>query len=66
MLIIVTKKRRLMACDFAGEANVLQLFMINDGKKKLPVAGCRCVSGSLIKKHKFRLIRDGDVLYDGE
>ncbi|EDW81488.2 uncharacterized protein Dwil_GK10998 [Drosophila willistoni] len=48
-----------------GEANVLQSFIINEGRKEVPVAGCRCTKGVLKKSHKFRLLRDGEVIYDG-
>ncbi|XP_068156098.1 translation initiation factor IF-2, mitochondrial isoform X1 [Drosophila tropicalis] len=48
-----------------GEANVLQNFIINEGRKEVPVAGCRCTKGVLKKSHKFRLLRDGEVIYDG-
>ena len=50
---------------FSGEANVLQLFIVTEGKKKVPIAGCRCTSGMLMKKQRFRLIRDDEILYDG-
>lgn len=45
---------------------MLQQFMINDGRKQVPVAGCRCVDGSLKKKEKFKLVRNGEVIYVGE
>lgn len=51
--------------EIVGEANVLQQFFINDGRKEVPVAGCRCVKGVLKKAHKFRLVRDDEVLYEG-
>ncbi len=50
---------------FAGEANVKQVFLINDGKKKLPVAGCRCTKGTLSRKKRFKLIRDDEEILDG-
>ncbi len=48
-----------------GEANVLEQFLINEGRTKVPVAGCRCVKGVLKKSGQFRLVRGQDVLYDG-
>ncbi|KAF6209514.1 hypothetical protein GE061_015261 [Apolygus lucorum] len=51
--------------ELVGEANVLQEFLINEGKNKIPVAGCRCVKGSLKKSSNFRLIRGEEVIYDG-
>ncbi|XP_011202629.2 translation initiation factor IF-2, mitochondrial [Bactrocera dorsalis] len=52
--------------EIVGEANVLQQFFINEGRKEVPVAGCRCVKGVLKKAHKFRLVRDDEVLYEGQ
>ncbi|XP_058455795.1 translation initiation factor IF-2, mitochondrial [Malaya genurostris] len=48
--------------EMIGEANVLQLFEINEGRKKLTVLGCRCVKGMLKKAAKYKLVRNGDVL----
>jgi len=45
---------------------VLQEFLINENKKKIPVAGCRCTSGTLKKAALFKVVRDNDtVLYRG-
>jgi len=51
--------------EVLGEANVLQNFLINEGRKEVPVAGCRCTKGVLKKAQKFRLLRDGEVVYNG-
>ncbi|EDW49131.1 translation initiation factor IF-2, mitochondrial isoform X1 [Drosophila sechellia] len=51
--------------EVLGEANVLQNFLINEGRKEVPVAGCRCTKGVLKKSQKYRLLRDGEVVYDG-
>uniref|UniRef100_A0A1A9ZFP7 Tr-type G domain-containing protein n=1 Tax=Glossina pallidipes TaxID=7398 RepID=A0A1A9ZFP7_GLOPL len=51
--------------EIVGEANVLQQFFITEGRKEIPVAGCRCTKGILKKSQKFRLLRDNEVLYDG-
>ncbi|XP_034115801.2 translation initiation factor IF-2, mitochondrial [Drosophila albomicans] len=48
-----------------GEANVLQNFFINEGRKEIPVAGCRCTKGVLKKSQRFRLLRDDEIIYDG-
>lgn len=51
---------------FKGEASVLQEFLINENKNKIPVAGCRCISGTLKKVAFFKVIRDSDeVIYKG-
>ncbi|XP_049877575.1 translation initiation factor IF-2, mitochondrial isoform X2 [Pectinophora gossypiella] len=52
--------------EILGEANVLQQFSVSEGKKRVPVAGCRCVKGSLQRNARYRLIRNGQVIYDGK
>uniref|UniRef100_A0A1I8P923 Tr-type G domain-containing protein n=1 Tax=Stomoxys calcitrans TaxID=35570 RepID=A0A1I8P923_STOCA len=52
--------------EVLGEANVLQQFSITEGRKEVPVAGSRCTKGVLKKSQKFRLVRNGEVIYDGE
>lgn len=49
-----------------GEANVLQEFEITEKKKKVKVAGCRCVKGILKKDAMYRLIREQETLYTGK
>nr|XP_026490978.1 translation initiation factor IF-2, mitochondrial [Vanessa tameamea] len=49
-----------------GEANVLQQFHVSEGKKKVPVAGCRCVKGSLVRNALYRVVRGQDVVYEGK
>ncbi|KAH8383212.1 hypothetical protein KR009_007336 [Drosophila setifemur] len=51
--------------EVVGEANVLQNFLINEGRKEVPIAGCRCTKGMLKKAQKFRLLRDGELVFDG-
>lgn len=49
-----------------GEADVLEEFLVGEGKKKkVPVAGCRCTKGALLRKERFRLVRDGEVVHEG-
>lgn len=50
----------------AGEAVVLQQFTVTEGKRKVPVAGARCVKGALHRDARFRLLRDGRVVHEGE
>ena len=50
-----------------GEAEIAQVFEINlKGKKKLPVAGCKVRNGTIAKGSKVTVLRDKEVLYDGE
>lgn len=51
--------------EVLGEATVLQQFFITEGKKEVPVAGCRCTKGVLKKAQKFRLMRGEEILYEG-
>lgn len=48
-----------------GEATVLQQFEINLGKKKIPVAGSKCVKGNLKRSGIYSLIRKGKVIFQG-
>lgn len=52
--------------DVVGEAEVQQIFLINERNRKIPVLGCRCVKGTLKKKLRYKIIRDDEVIYDGE
>jgi len=49
-----------------GEATILQLFDINlKQKQTMKIAGCRVTNG-LVEKQKFaRIIRNGNIVYDG-
>lgn len=51
---------------FTGEANVLQEFEITDKKKKVKVAGCRCIKGNLKKDAMYRLMREEKIIYTGK
>ena len=51
--------------ESVGEAIVLKTFALT-GSKKANVAGCRVKSGRLERKCVFRVLRDGEVVYEGE
>ncbi|XP_029176075.1 translation initiation factor IF-2, mitochondrial [Nylanderia fulva] len=63
---INTKLPPLDIEEVIGEANVLQEFEVTEKKKKVKVAGCRCVKGNLKKDAMYRLIREQEVLYTGK
>lgn len=52
--------------EVLGEAKVLQEFEINIGRKKVPVAGCRCSKGVLKRKAQFKVTRNGEEIYSGK
>ncbi|GIX89284.1 translation initiation factor IF-2, mitochondrial [Caerostris extrusa] len=51
--------------DIIGEASVLQQFLINEKKSKVPVAGCKCTKGVLKKNSLCKVIRSDEVIFDG-
>ncbi|XP_049818285.1 translation initiation factor IF-2, mitochondrial isoform X2 [Aethina tumida] len=51
--------------EVLGEATVLQLFEINQGKKKVPVAGCRCIKGNLKRAALYKVVRNGEIIHTG-
>lgn len=51
--------------DVVGEAKVLEQFLINEGKRKVPVAGCRCEKGILKKNLKYRVVRNNETIHEG-
>lgn len=51
--------------DVVGEATVLQQFEVNEGRKKVPVAGCRCTKGTLKRAAFYRLIRNDEIIHEG-
>ncbi|XP_051159075.1 translation initiation factor IF-2, mitochondrial [Leptopilina boulardi] len=59
----ISKKLPLIEIeDSIGEAIVLKEFEINDKKKTVKVAGCRCTQGTLKKSSLYKVVRDDDVI----
>jgi len=49
-----------------GDADIVQVFQINiRGKKYKPVAGCRIKNGAITRNSKVRVIRNKEVIFDG-
>ncbi|XP_077537137.1 mitochondrial translation initiation factor 2 [Haemaphysalis longicornis] len=48
-----------------GEALVQQEFLINEGRKKIPVAGCKCTKGTLRKNALYKVVRDEQTIHSG-
>ncbi|XP_033227277.1 translation initiation factor IF-2, mitochondrial isoform X1 [Belonocnema kinseyi] len=57
---------KLKVDEVIGEADVMKEFEINEGRKKVKVAGCRCTKGVLKKSGLYKLVRDGEVIYRGK
>lgn len=61
----INKRLPLMRDDeIIGEAHVLQQFLINEGRKKVPVAGCKCVKGVLKKGSLCKIVRSGETIHE--
>lgn len=45
---------------------MLEVFDVSLGKKKVPVAGCRVQKGVLDKRHRFRVLRGPDLVWEGK
>lgn len=57
----------LIKYSVKAEAEILQIFSINVRQRKtMPVAGSQVKNGNLYKHDKVRVLRDGEIIYDGE
>ena len=50
---------------YIGEAKVLQVFNITEGRRTVCVAGSRCTKGVLNKKKQFKVLRAGEIIFQG-
>lgn len=64
-IVINAKLPQVEVEESLGEANVLQIFKINEGRKEVTVLGCRCVKGLLKKSARFKLKRHDEIICDG-
>src|SRR5688572_12200586 len=54
------------AHEVRGEAAILQVFDIKvKGRASDPVAGCRILTGKVARNGNVRIVRNGEVIYDG-
>lgn len=66
---IVEKAPGTMETQVAGEAHVLNIFQVK-GKgeakgKDLKIAGCKVMDGRVTKASTLRVLRSGEVVYEG-
>lgn len=50
---------------FTGEAAVLKVFHLT-GSRRAVVAGCRVKKGSLVRDNLYRVVRNDEVVFEGE
>ncbi|KAK6349898.1 hypothetical protein TWF696_006158 [Orbilia brochopaga] len=61
------KLNPIILTNVVGEAEILQIFMYNVRKRIVrPVAGCRVTRGTVTKGSKVKIMRAGEVVYEGE
>lgn len=51
--------------DVSGRARVQQEFLVNQGRRKVPVAGCKVSMGKIERGTKVRVLRGKQEIYDG-
>jgi translation initiation factor IF-2 len=50
-----------------GEARILQIFTITlKGRMTTNVAGCRVMNGVMKRNERFRILRNGEIIFDGK
>ncbi|KAF3907117.1 hypothetical protein ABW21_db0203924 [Orbilia brochopaga] len=61
------KLKPIIIKNVVGEAEILQIFDYNVRKRIFkPFAGCRVRNGTVTKGYKAKIVRAGEVVYDGE
>lgn len=66
--MIIDKAPGTSETHVAGEAEVLNIFEIKGSKSKGPdvkIAGCRVIDGSVTRSATMRLLRSGEVVFEG-
>ncbi|KAI1331499.1 hypothetical protein F5Y16DRAFT_360085 [Xylariaceae sp. FL0255] len=57
----------ILSSRVLGEAEILQVFPINiKGRKYKNIAGCRVRNGVVAKANLYRVVRNGETIYDGK
>ena len=65
--VLAEKMPDIVTQKVIGEAEVAQVFEINvKGRVTVPVAGCKVRNGVVNKGAKIRVLRDKEIVYDGE
>lgn len=66
--LIVEKAPGTLETKVAGEAQVLNIFEIKGNKAKgegIKIAGCKVIDGRLTKSAMLRLLRSGEIVFEG-
>ncbi|ESW35270.1 hypothetical protein PHAVU_001G220900 [Phaseolus vulgaris] len=67
--LIIEKAPGTSETQVAGQAEVLNIFEIKGSKSKGPdvkIAGCRVIDGSVTRSAAMRLLRSGEVVFEGQ
>lgn len=66
--LVVEKSPGIFETQVAGEAQVLNIFEIKGSKAKgadVKIAGCRVTDGRVTKSSTMRILRSGEVIFEG-
>ncbi|KAH9484142.1 Translation initiation factor IF-2, mitochondrial [Psilocybe cubensis] len=63
---VISMLPKIIETKVVGEATVLQIFEIQlKSKQMAKVAGCRVTNGNVEKQKYARVVRDGEIVYEG-
>lgn len=67
--LLVSKAPGTMEVQVSGQAEVLNVFELKgkgkDCKGATKIAGCRVIDGRLLRSSRVRVVRSGDILFEG-